>query len=108
MKGSEVNAALRELEAMCEKHRCYLLLFCHFTLEQWRDIGHEYDEVRDCMLGWDITEYGLGNFDKLGFSLITIHNGNRAMADKYPKVYAEKLLYTQQLINTTNQAGSIV
>ena len=30
------------------------------------------------------------------------------MADKYPKVYAEKLLYTQQLINTTNQAGSIV
>ena len=45
------------------------------------------------MLGWDITDYGLGDFDKVGFSLITIRNGNRAMQDKYPKVYAEKLLY---------------
>ena len=29
------------------------------------------------MLGWDITDYGLGNFDKIGFSLITIRNGSR-------------------------------
>ncbi len=48
------------------------------------------------MLGWDITDYGLGNFDKVGFSLITIRNGNRKMADKYPKVYAEKLLYLRE------------
>ncbi len=42
--------------------------------------GHEYDEVRDCMLGWDITDYGLGDFDEVGMSLITIRNGNRKMA----------------------------
>ena len=96
MKRSEINRALRELEAMCEKYHCYLPPFCHFTPEQWQEIGHEYDEVRDCMLGWDITDYGLGNFDKFGFSLITIRNGNRAMADKYPKVYAEKLLYLKE------------
>ena len=89
MKRSQINKALKELEAMCEKYHCYLPPFCHFTPEQWETIGHEYDEVRDCMLGWDITDYGLGNFDKFGFSLITIRNGNRAMADKYPKVYAE-------------------
>ena len=29
-------------------------------------------------------------------SLITIRNGNRAMQDKYPKVYAEKLLYMKE------------
>ena len=29
-------------------------------------------------------------------SLITIRNGNRKMADKYPKVYAEKLLYMKE------------
>ena len=90
------DKALRELEAMCEKYHCYLPPFCHFTPEQWQEIGHEYDEVRDCMLGWDITDYGLGNFDKFGFSLITIRNGNRAMAEKYPKVYAEKLLYLKE------------
>jgi len=32
----------------------------------------------------------------MGFSLITIRNGNRAMLEKYPKVYAEKLLYLKE------------
>ena len=48
------------------------------------------------MLGWDITDYGLGNFDKFGFSLITIRNGCRTQPEKYPKVYAEKLLYLKE------------
>lgn len=96
MKRSEINKALKELETMCEKYSFYLPPFCHFTPEQWQNIGHEYDEVRECMLGWDITDFGMGNFDKLGFSLITIRNGCRAMPDKYPKVYAEKLLYLKE------------
>ena len=62
MKRSEINKALKELEAMCEKYHCYLPPFCHFTPEEWQNIGHEYDEVRDCMLGWDITDYGLNDF----------------------------------------------
>lgn len=86
----------KELEAMCTREHCYLPPFCHFTPEEWQSKGHEYDEVRDCMLGWDITDYGLGDFDKVGMSLITIRNGNRAMQDKYPKVYAEKLLYMKE------------
>ena len=86
MKRSQINKALRELEAMCVKEHCYLPPFCHFTPEEWQEKGHEYDEVRDCMLGWDITDFGSGDFDKIGFSLITIRNGNRKMADKYPKL----------------------
>ena len=83
MKRSEINKALHELEAMCEKHCCYLPPFCHFTPEQWQEIGHEYDEVRDCMLGWDITDYGLGKFEEVGFSLITLRNGNLGVMDYY-------------------------
>ena len=79
MKRSEINKALKELEAMCAQEHCYLPPFCHFTPEEWESKGHEYDEVRDCMLGWDITDYGQGDFDHFGFSLITIRNGNRAM-----------------------------
>lgn len=96
MKRSEINAALKELEAMCRKYSFYLPPFCHFTPEEWQTKGHEYDEVRDCMLGWDITDYGSGNFEKVGFSLITIRNGNLMMKDKYPKVYAEKILYLKE------------
>ncbi|MCI8525621.1 MAG: D-lyxose/D-mannose family sugar isomerase [Oscillospiraceae bacterium] len=96
MKRSEINAALRELEAMCQEYHCYLPPFCHFTPEEWKKKGHEYDEIRDCMLGWDITDYGSGDFLHTGFSLITIRNGNRQKADQYPKVYAEKLLYLRE------------
>lgn len=96
MKRSEVNAALKEMEQMINDYRFFLPPFCHFTPEEWQEKGHEYDEIRDNMLGWDITDYGLGDFNKTGFSLITIRNGNQQMKDKYKKTYAEKLLYLKE------------
>ena len=96
MKRSEINAALREMERMIQEYRFSLPAFCHFTPEEWQTKGHDYDEVRDNLLGWDITDYGLGRFDEVGFSLITLRNGNLRMRDKYPKPYAEKLLYLKE------------
>ena len=96
MKRSEINAALREMEAMLREYRFALPDFCHFTPEDWNGKGHEYDEVRDNALGWDITEYGLDRFDEVGFSLITLRNGNLAKKERYPKTYAEKLLYIRE------------
>ncbi len=96
MKRSEINKALKELKSMCKKFHCYLPPFCHMTPEEWESAGTELDEVRDCMLGWDITDFGLGDFDRFGFSLITIRNGSRRQPEMYPKVYAEKLLYLKE------------
>ena len=96
MKRSDINKALKEMEAFINQYKFALPPFCHFTPEDWLTKGHEYDEARDCMLGWDITDYGLGDFDKIGFSLITIRNGNLEMKDKYTKTYAEKLLYLRE------------
>lgn len=96
MKRSEINAALHEMENMINEYRFSLPAFCHFTPEEWAEKGHEFDEIRDNMLGWDITDYGLGDFEKTGFSLITIRNGNLNMSDKYKKTYAEKLLYLKE------------
>ena len=96
MKRSEINAALREMEQMLRDYRFSLPDFCGFTPEDWAEKGHEYDEVRDNMLGWDITDYGLGKFDEVGFSLITLRNGNLARKERYPKTYAEKLLYIKE------------
>ena len=96
MKRSKINKALKELEDICRKHCCYLPPFCSFAPVDWQSKGKEYDEVRDCMLDYDITDYGMGDFDKIGFSLITLRNGNREMAGKYPKVYTETLLYHKE------------
>ena len=87
MRRSEINAALREMEAMAAACGFALPPFCRFTPEEWREKGHDYDEIRDNMLGWDITDYGMGDFDRLGFSLITLRNGNLKRKDQYPKTY---------------------
>ena len=41
--------------------------------------------MRSVTICWDgiITDYGLGKFDEVGFSLFTIRNGNLKMQDKY-------------------------
>ena len=96
MKRSEINAVLQEMERMIQEYRFSLPAFCHFTPEEWQTKGHDYDEVRDNFIGWNITDYGLGRFDEVGFSLITLRNGNLRMRDKYPKPYAEKLLYLKE------------
>lgn len=95
MKRSEINQALKKMEQMIQKCGFALPPFCNFTPEEWKEKGHEYDEIRDNMLGWDITDYGLGDFQKVGFSLITLRNGNTHM-EKYTKTYAEKLLYLDE------------
>ena len=95
MKRSEINRALRGMEKMIDRCSFKLPPFCYFTPEEWNEKGHEYDEVRDNMLGWDTTDFGMGDFDKVGFSLITLRNGNVSM-DKYTKPYAEKLLYMKE------------
>ena len=92
MKRSEINAAIKNLEALCNKFGFVLPPFCHFTPEDWKSKIKDYQEVKDCMLGWDITDFGKNDFDHFGLSLITLRNGNRKMPDKYPKVYAEKIM----------------
>lgn len=96
MKRSEINRALREMEDMVRKCGFPLPPFCSFSPEEWKTLGPEYDEIRDNLLGWDITDYGLGRFDQVGFSLITLRNGNVKKPGNYPKTYAEKLLYLKE------------
>lgn len=95
MKRSEINAVIRELEATIRGQGLYVPPFCDWTPEQWLTKGSEYDEIRDNRLGWDITDYGLNDFARVGMALITVRNGNQNNA-KYIKPYAEKLLYLRE------------
>ncbi len=96
MKRSEINRAVCRMEAFAGEHGFALPPFCAWTPESWQSRGHEYDEIRDNMLGWDVTDYGLGDFSRVGFSLVTIRNGNARRVERYPKPYAEKLLYLEE------------
>ena len=91
MKRSEINAVIKRFEKLLEEHRFELPPFCKWPPEEWQNKGHEYDEIRDNMLGWDVTDYGMGDFGHLGLALITIRNGN-VHNPKYTKTYAEKII----------------
>ena len=91
MKRSEINACIREFEAVLREHRFQLPPFLHFAPADWQTKGSDYDEIRDNRLGWDLTDFGSGNFRSCGMYLITLRNGNPHM-DKYSKPYAEKIM----------------
>ncbi|WP_040193751.1 D-lyxose/D-mannose family sugar isomerase [Clostridium culturomicium] len=95
MKRSEINEAIKDMEALALKNGFQLPPFCNWTPEEWLYKNHEFDEIRDNMLGWDITDYGLGDFKRVGFALITIRNGNQNNP-KYKKTYAEKLIMLKE------------
>ena len=95
MKRSEVNQCIKEFEAILKEHRFELPPFLSFTPEEWQEKGHEYDEIRDTALGWDITDYGEGHFYTKGLYLITLRNGN-VHNPKYTKTYAEKIMMLRE------------
>ncbi len=80
------------MEALVKEQGFHLPPFADWTPEEIKKAGSEYDEIKDNKLGWDITDFGLGDFYKCGMGLFTIRNGNYFMKDKYPKTYAEKII----------------
>ena len=95
MKRSEINAIMKEPVKFIDKMNFKLPPFVFWSPEEWAEKGHEYDEIRDNMLGWDITDFGSGDYDKIGLLMITIRNGNFDN-EKYVKPYAEKLLIVKE------------
>ncbi|MEG1012578.1 MAG: D-lyxose/D-mannose family sugar isomerase [Ruthenibacterium sp.] len=95
MKRSEINCIIKDAKKFMEEFHFCLPPFADWTPEDWKAKGTECDEIRDNMLGWDITDYGLGHFATTGLVLITLRNGNQNNA-KYTKPYAEKLLISAE------------
>lgn len=92
MRRSEINHILREGRAFIEACGFSLPPFASYTPERWRAGGEELAEIRRCRLGWDITDYGGGDFAHLGLFLFTMRNGTPGQADGCGKTYAEKLM----------------
>lgn len=65
--------------------------YAHWSADDWEKSGPEAREIRDCMLGWDVTDFSSQRFHELGRTLFTLRNG-RLNDPRYPKAYAEKLI----------------
>jgi D-lyxose ketol-isomerase len=93
MKRSEINTIIREADTFIRKHGFYLPPFAYWTPDDWTMRGDEVREIVEHKLGWDITDYGQGDYEGLGLFLFTIRNGSLEDLQRGKgRVYAEKLL----------------
>lgn len=95
MKRSEINQIIKDGIEFMAQMNYKLPPFAFFTPDEWKEKGKEYDEIRDNMLGWDITDFGFNEFHNRGLFLFTVRNGN-LKNDKYSKPYAEKIMIVEE------------
>jgi len=95
LKRSEINRVISEALSFLEQRQIVFPSFAQWNLADWKNAGPEYQEIIDNMLGWDISDFGYGDYSKVGVLIFTFRNGNFHNKDKYPKPYAEKLLLVE-------------
>lgn len=97
MKRSRINEIIAQSDDMMRKHGFVLPPFAYWTPEEFKARKDVAKNVIDARCGWDITDYGDGNFDKMGLFLFTLRNGRLADLQRGGGMcYAEKLLISKQ------------
>lgn len=93
MKRSEINTIMRDADAFIREHGFHLPPFAYWSPQEWALKGAEVREIVECGLGWDITDFGGGDYARVGLFLFTIRNGHsRNLKQMRGKLYCEKLL----------------
>lgn len=92
LQRSVINRSIDEAKEAFQRFGIRLPPLGSLTAQEWAQRGPEWDEVRDCMLGWDVTDFGSGRFADIGRTLFTLRNGS-VKRPGYLKSYAQKYLY---------------
>ncbi len=93
MKRSEINQIMRDAKDFLEEYRFKLPKWAFWNIERWKTEKGHVDEIVNNAMGWDITDFGSGDFSKRGLFLFTLRNGNLKAKNK---TYAEKILIVQE------------
>jgi D-lyxose ketol-isomerase len=93
MKRSEINQIMRSADEFIRRQGFYLPPFAYWPADSWKIRGEEAREIVENGLGWDITDFGLGNFHQSGLFLFTVRNGRpENLKTLQGKLYAEKIM----------------
>lgn len=93
MKRSEINQILVNAKTFLAEKQFILPPWAYWSVEDWRLNYKNTSEIINNMLGWDITDFGSGDFYKRGLFLFTIRNG-KFKVDHKP--YAEKIMIVEE------------
>lgn len=96
MKRSEINAIIRSADAFIRAQGFFLPPFAYWSVQDWQKKGIEVSEIVKNSMGWDITDFGMGDFTKFGLFLFTLRNGSpKDLASGSGKLYAEKIMMVE-------------
>ena len=97
MKRSELNEIIREGEKFIASFGFKLPEFADWSPDDWHRNKSRAGAVLKARLGWDITDYGRGEFDDMGLLLFTIRNGDAAnLKSGTGMVYADKIRISRE------------
>ena len=90
MKRSQINSLIRHAEEFFGEYRWRLPQWAYWEPATWKSRLDQTAEIRTTMLGWDLTDFGSGDFFRRGLLLFTVRNGMLDRPDGKP--YAEKIM----------------
>ncbi len=93
MKRSEINQILKNARAFLAEKQFMLPPWAYWSVDDWKRNKDSAAEVIENMMGWDITDFGSGDFYRRGLFLFTIRNG-KLNFDKKP--YSEKIMIVEE------------
>jgi D-lyxose ketol-isomerase len=97
MKRSRINNIIAQSDDMMRSFGFVLPPWAYWTPDEFKARAGEAAAVIEARNGWDITDYGAGDFDKMGLFLFTLRNGRLADLQRGGGMcYAEKLLISKQ------------
>lgn len=97
MKRSRINQIMAEADDLIHRHGFTLPPFAYWTPQEFINRKDVATNVITARCGWDITDYGDENFDRMGLFLFTLRNGRLDDLQRGGGMcYAEKLLISRQ------------
>jgi len=97
IKRSRINQIMRESDEFIRSFGYFLPPFAYWSPTEFKARKGEVQAIVDANLGWDISDYGLGQFEKKGLFLFTVRNGDAADLSKgHGMLYAEKAMISRE------------
>jgi len=93
MKRSEINKALEESISFFAAMNFHLPDWALWKPNDWKGKRKEAKEILKCGLGWDITDFGSGDFPRIGLINFNLRNGT---VEREIKPYCEKIIIVRE------------
>lgn len=93
MKRSEINQNILESIQFFQKMNFWLPKWAFWAPAEWRGKRDQVSDIVACGLGWDITDFGSGNFENIGLINFNLRNG---IVNRTQKNYCEKIIVVEE------------